>query len=1158
MRKLKQYYCHPILIPTALSMAVCMFSGLAQAQQRSEYVISLVDQLHQLQQNHPEVIASNLQKVKDTMASASATRRQEAIWDNSRYNASDMTDSARGGLPDQFYREMSRIGGEYSNPFMNMGENSPGQLHDVGKSLSGFRRPCSAEIGGVTALVGCSSSNSFPSGHTSKGTGANLLAAYLFPERYQQFVTRAQQYGESRLIVGVHYPLDVMAARAMTYKAVADLLAEQVDDPNSWLNVTADPTGMRTRVLAACNGLSMQACANNSSATGKTEFDDYERNKSFYNYTKYYGFEAIGATDQAMVVPDNAEYLIKSRYPYLSTAQLREIIRTTADPSGQVLDDPWSRINLFAAADGYGRFDSDTTVTMDAALAEDQSQPGAGYHAADTWRNSISGSGMLTKAGSGVLTLMGNNSFGGLNLEAGSIKFTGDSLLSGNITASGGTLVVGNGGSSALRSSKDVTIGTGAELRLNEGRLGASGNLNISANTHLDGSGAIEIAAGKTGSISGDIDGQGSLYKYGTGNLTLSGNNSYSGGTRVAAGTLTVAQSNAAGSGDISLQDGTVLSYADGVALDNRLILEGTVALNVDSGEAKQLGDISGSGNYTLTGNGHLDILSDMSNFDGTTNISGTSVTLDKGLGGQVKISNAGTLVANGNATANVEVGQGGTLKGKGSIGSLSVKNGGSVGPGNSPGTLNVNGDVSFEHGSSYQFEVDPVTGEADRIAATGHATINGGSVTHIGADGRYKLSSSYIILTAAGGVTGQFDQVSSNFAYLTPTLSYDSNSVSLTLERNAIGLADITTTSNQASTATAIGNLSRSNTLHDAVLQLSESDARSAFEQLSGELQASTLSALAEDASLIRNVASNRINNANNGATSDDAETLLVDKSSQADGQVWISSIGNWTKLKASPGIAALNHDSQGTLIGFDQALNQWRTGAFAGYSHSEVELAQNLGNSKIDNYHVGLYSGTRQKGFSFGTGMSFSWHEINSKREVRFTGFSDNLRSNYNAYTLQAYADLGYGFNVLGHTSIEPFLNVAQLRVNSSAHTEQGGAAALDSAADDFSASLATSGIRAAGNLSIASKPLRWHTQLGWRSQLNHDNRPSISQRFVGSNTSFKIAGAEMSGDALVAQAGLELELSSSTHFGLAYIGQKSSALTDQSASLTLQWRF
>ncbi len=74
--------------------------------------------------------------------------------------------------------------------------------------------------------------------------------------------------------------------------------------------------------------------------------------------------------------------------------------------------------------------------------------------------------------------------------------------------------------------------------------------------------------------------------------------------------------------------------------------------------------------------------------------------------------------------------------------------------PGNSIGTLTVNGNVTFAAGSTYRVEVD-AAGANDRINATGTATINGGTVDVQASAGTYQASTQYTLLNAAGGRTG-------------------------------------------------------------------------------------------------------------------------------------------------------------------------------------------------------------------------------------------------------------------------------------------------------------------------------------------------------------------------------------------------------------------
>ncbi|NIX77500.1 autotransporter outer membrane beta-barrel domain-containing protein [Microvirga sp. c23x22] len=207
----------------------------------------------------------------------------------------------------------------------------------------------------------------------------------------------------------------------------------------------------------------------------------------------------------------------------------------------------------------------------------------------------------------------------------------------------------------------------------------------------------------------------GSLTKQGVGTATLSGTNTYAGGT---------VTNNAA----------LVLDQATNGTMANA---------------------ISGTGSLTKKGSGALSLT-------GSSSLSGSTIV------------EAGRLAVIG-----------GSLGGTGVLGGIVAQSGGAVAPGNSIGTLNVAGNVSFGAGSVYQVEVN-ATGQSDRIAATGTATLTGGTVQVLAETGTYRPSTTYTILTAAGGVSGTLTGVSSNFAFLTPSLGYDPTAVSLTLSRTS------------------------------------------------------------------------------------------------------------------------------------------------------------------------------------------------------------------------------------------------------------------------------------------------------------------------------------------------------------------------------------
>jgi autotransporter-associated beta strand protein len=213
-------------------------------------------------------------------------------------------------------------------------------------------------------------------------------------------------------------------------------------------------------------------------------FADYATNKANYLRRLTYGLPQIGAVNAPAVVPKGAEVLLETRLPYLSDAQRRVVLKTTAIPSGYpVLDDPegWGRLNLFAAAEGYAVFTGNVTVNMDAAQG--------GFSAVDRWRNDIAGSGKLVKQGSGTLKLAGTNTWtGGTQIEGGALEaLSATAFGKGDVyVAAGGTLVSNAAGALAVAGRYTQLAGATLELRLGaaqQGRVNVNGVATIAGGT---------------------------------------------------------------------------------------------------------------------------------------------------------------------------------------------------------------------------------------------------------------------------------------------------------------------------------------------------------------------------------------------------------------------------------------------------------------------------------------------------------------------------------------------------------------------------------------------------------------------------------------------------------------------------------------------------
>ncbi|MEA2895524.1 MAG: fibronectin-binding autotransporter adhesin, partial [Bradyrhizobium sp.] len=340
--------------------------------------------------------------------------------------------------------------------------------------------------------------------------------------------------------------------------------------------------------------------------------------------------------------------------------------------------------------------------------------------------------GSLVKVGTGTLTLSGANGYtGGTTISAGTLQL-GNGGTSGSIVGN----VVDNG-VFAINRSDTFTFGSRISGSGAFRQLGAGVTILTDINSYTGGTtiaaGTLQLGNGGTSgsivgnvlnnatfaikrsnafSFSGVISGSGAFQQLGTGTTTLTALESYSGLTSIAAGKLALF-----GAGNIASSSGVVangvfdisgvsgagtsvqsLSGAGSVAL-------GAKTLTLTNASGDFAGAIGGTGSFTLAAG--KEMLSGVSTYTGATNV------------------NAGTLSVNGSIASSslTTVNAGGTLGGNGTVGNTTI-NGGTLAPGNSIGTLAVQGNLVFTAAASYMVEVSPAN--ADRTNVTGTATLGG------------------------------------------------------------------------------------------------------------------------------------------------------------------------------------------------------------------------------------------------------------------------------------------------------------------------------------------------------------------------------------------------------------------------------------------------
>lgn len=349
----------------------------------------------------------------------------------------------------------------------------------------------SSDVKVVPALESAKSSTpatdgGFPSGHTAEAWRDTLAMAYLVPQRYQELISRAMEMGENRILSGMHSPLDVMGGRVHATAVVAYNLS------NVAYYTSAVKSAAYNQAQAYLQGKTGSADFNalntyahtikttDSSSADYDRFASYSSNRTSYFQRLTYGFAQINAAGQTSTVPKGAEVLLETRLPYLSADQRRVVLKSTALDSGYPLGNDgegWGRLNLFAAADGYGNFNGDVAVNLNASLG--------GFNALDSWRNNIAGKGMLSKLGSGSLRLTGANSYsGGTVLSAGTLGADSTSALgTGDVFVKGGTLECTAAGALAIGGAYSQSAGTLSLVM----KSAAQGVLNIQGNAVIKG-----------------------------------------------------------------------------------------------------------------------------------------------------------------------------------------------------------------------------------------------------------------------------------------------------------------------------------------------------------------------------------------------------------------------------------------------------------------------------------------------------------------------------------------------------------------------------------------------------------------------------------------------------------------------------------------------
>ncbi|MDR0781581.1 MAG: autotransporter domain-containing protein [Pseudomonadales bacterium] len=345
--------------------------------------------------------------------------------------------------------------------------------------------------------------------------------------------------------------------------------------------------------------------------------------------------------------------------------------------------------------------------------------------------------------------------------------------------------------------------------------------------------------------------------------------------------------------------------------------------------------------------------------------------------------------------------------------------------------------------------------------------------------------------------------------------------------------------TANQQAVGAAVATLDSGNVLRDAVAQMNADTARAAFDQLSGELHASTATALLEDSRFVREAALDRMR----GAASDGTE-------------VWSRFVSNKGKTDGDANATLLNHDTRGVFVGADgQPTSTLRAGVLAGYSRTTFDGLRGDGNSS--NVHFGAHLSGQWDNLALRLGVTYSKHYIDSTRAVSFATVSNALHGGDNgANTTQLFGEVGYRIPAEMFTW-EPFANLARVRLSVSPFSlEKDGVAALKGLGDAASLTFTTLGVHGQSQLALGAMEAALKGSLGWRHAFG-DTTPQSTLSFA-SGDAFVVTGVPVASNMAVLDLGLNFTLTPNAWFNLAYTGQFGSGTTDNGLRGDIRMRF
>jgi outer membrane autotransporter protein len=498
-------------------------------------------------------------------------------------------------------------------------------------------------------------------------------------------------------------------------------------------------------------------------------------------------------------------------------------------------------------------------------------------------------------------------------------------------------------------------------------------------------------------------------------------------------------------------------------------------------------------------------------------------------IGGNVVLSGTGdvaTLLA-GSTIAGTMFTNGGRLGGVGTIGGLDAGAGGTIAPGLSIGTLTVAGNASFGAGSTYEVEI-AADGTSDLLAVGGTASLGGNlSVLGIAYPTGYPDAQDYTILTAGGGVSGSFDDVTDNLPDVDVVATYNANDVVIGYERAGEPPVDP-----EPETISP-------KEIHPNGLQAGLG---------AGRLFSETL----QQRGQLHGLGGPNVGSAvplGYGPTEGSHSADFVSDARYFGVAAWASVIGLSRDVDASGGIQGYDAGTYGLASGIDSTFDiggaLGRAGIALGHTNTDADVGAS--SASIDAWHVGIYGGVENGPFAVSGALSYAWQQYDFSRFVPFIGgggvtAAGDTNGDLFAASLEASYDIASRMGIRQDIGLRlaPTISLDHVRGSRSGFTETGaGILNLAVAGDDISRTYLGAGVSMSARI-VASNGIVFTPELQLMYERNvGDRRAVTTSSIAAAAATFTTPGVLEDDDFVSVGAGLGIGLTERATLDLRYDG-------------------